>query len=75
MPIFEFKCNKCENEFETILFRSDDTVKCPDCGSEKVIKLLSTCSFKSSSSTGEVTSSAGSSACSSCSSGNCSTCH
>jgi len=75
MPIFEFKCNKCNHEFESILFRSDDMAKCPECGSKKVKKFLSACFFKSSSSTGEMTGSAGSSGCSSCSSGNCSTCH
>ena len=44
MPIFEFKCKKCGNTFETLCFRSsgEDKGPCPSCGSEESEKLLST---------------------------------
>ena len=40
MPIFEYSCNKCESEFE-LLVRSVDKPECPDCGSPKLDKLMS----------------------------------
>lgn len=45
MPIYEYKCTKCGNEFELIQKFSDEPVKkCPDC-SGKVEKLISQSSF------------------------------
>ena len=72
MPIYEFKCKKCNEEFEYLVFRSDDPVSCPDCKEASVERLMSACSFKSS---GDFSSSTASSGCSSCASKNCSTCH
>lgn len=43
MPIYEFSCETCSEEFE-ILVRSsnwEDEVECPSCGSGEVEKLLS----------------------------------
>ncbi|MBW1783556.1 MAG: zinc ribbon domain-containing protein [Deltaproteobacteria bacterium] len=74
MPIYEFKCSKCNEEFETIVFGSDDSVSCPRCKGEDVKRLMSTCGFKSKGSF-DFTPSSGSSSCSGCSSTNCSTCH
>ena len=44
MPLYEYECKKCEKKFETLvsLKDSDDSVKCPRCGSEETGKLLST---------------------------------
>ena len=72
MPIYEYRCKKCETEFECLVLGSDDDVSCPDCQAGRVERLMSACSFKSS---GNYSSSAGSSGCSTCSGGNCSTCH
>ncbi|THB80299.1 MAG: zinc ribbon domain-containing protein [Desulfobacteraceae bacterium] len=76
MPIYEFKCNQCEKNFETLVMGSM-TPECPDCNSEDLSRLLSACGFisKSSGPGGEVqtTTSAGS-ACGSCPSTNCSSC-
>ncbi|WP_045212099.1 FmdB family zinc ribbon protein [Desulfonatronovibrio magnus] len=80
MPIHEFCCNKCSTEFEELVFRESDPVNCPDCGSDRVAKLMSACKFKtggpivSGSPTASAPSSGGSSPCSGCSGGNCSTC-
>lgn len=75
MPIYEYRCIKCNNEFECLVFASDDSISCPDCKDEKVERLMSACNFKSSGSFPSSTGSAGSTACGSCASKNCSTCH
>ncbi|MBN1833795.1 MAG: zinc ribbon domain-containing protein [Deltaproteobacteria bacterium] len=72
MPIYEYKCQKCDGVFEHLVFRNDDPVFCPDCKDDCVERLMSACSFKSDSG---YSSSATSSGCASCSSKNCSTCH
>ncbi|HIJ36915.1 MAG TPA: zinc ribbon domain-containing protein, partial [Deltaproteobacteria bacterium] len=41
MPIYEFKCSDCSEEFETLVFRSDEQVACPQCHGEKVKRLMS----------------------------------
>lgn len=41
MPIFEYKCGACKHSFEHLVFKSDEKVPCPACGSEKVIRQLS----------------------------------
>jgi putative FmdB family regulatory protein len=40
MPLFEFACQKCEHNFEALVF-GDDKVECPECHSDKLRKLLS----------------------------------
>jgi putative FmdB family regulatory protein len=63
MPIFEYRCNKCNNKFE-ILHKSSvnqQEIICPNCNSTENQKLFSTFAstgFSSSSSSG-------------CESGNC----
>lgn len=44
MPIYEFKCNKCNNVFESLCFKSDgsDRGPCPRCGEDDSEKLMST---------------------------------
>ena len=71
MPIYEYKCTKCNKEFECLVLKGDDAICCPDCNDDCVERLMSTCSFKSS---GSFSSSGDSSACTACSSKNCSTC-
>lgn len=42
MPIFEFRCDKCGEEFERVVFASDeDQVACPQCGASETKKLMS----------------------------------
>ncbi len=41
MPIFEYKCNGCEEEFEELVTSSTEEVKCPKCGSSNIDKLFS----------------------------------
>lgn len=42
MPLFDFRCVDCKTEFEA-LCRNDraEGVKCPDCGGEKLSRLIS----------------------------------
>lgn len=70
MPIFEYHCTECKNDFE-VLVLSDQEVSCPVCKGKKVDKLLSTFSHKSK---GGFSSSTGSS-CSSCNATSCSACN
>ena len=47
MPIYEFKCLKCE-EFIELLFRNQDEeieIKCPSCESEDLERVLSATSY------------------------------
>lgn len=67
MPIFEYKCNKCCEDFEKLVF-GNQTVECPKCSSKDVKKKFSTFGMKG-------VGNPGSSGCSSCSGGSCSTCH
>ncbi len=53
MPMFEYQCQGCKNEFERLVFAGDkDKVDCPECGSSNVRKKMSATSFMSSSSSG-----------------------
>jgi putative FmdB family regulatory protein len=40
MPIFEYTCNACGNEFETLV-RGSETATCPSCSSEDLAKRFS----------------------------------
>lgn len=72
MPIFEYHCQSCEDDFEQIVFNAQTKVKCPHCKSSKVNKKISAFSFKSGS---KFVASSSSGGCGSCSSHHCSTCH
>ena len=46
MPIYEYRCDRCEHEFEREQRISDDPVKtCPECRSRRVKRLISQTSF------------------------------
>ncbi|MCX5907767.1 MAG: zinc ribbon domain-containing protein [Deltaproteobacteria bacterium] len=72
MPIFEYHCQGCENDFEQIVFNSKTKVKCPRCQGSKVKKKMSAFGIKSGS---KFTAASSSGGCSSCSGHHCSTCH
>jgi putative FmdB family regulatory protein len=77
MPIYEYECDKCQVQFETLVFRSDESVQCPACGSDGVQRMMSVCGFKSGGDKGVASSRMGSgaSSCAGCSGGSCSSCH
>ena len=46
MPIYEFKCSKCEEFFEVIVMGSDDKdICCPKCKSEEFERVVSATNF------------------------------
>ena len=46
MPIYEYRCDKCEHEFEREQRITADPVKtCPECKSRRVKRLISQTSF------------------------------
>ncbi|WP_147822263.1 FmdB family zinc ribbon protein [Salidesulfovibrio onnuriiensis] len=83
MPIFEYVCEKCGNEFEELVFDRNEHPPCPKCQSVQTSKLMSAVRSKVGSgaaggeSQGEAPSTpstSSSSPCAGCSGGNCSTC-
>ncbi|ACN17279.1 conserved hypothetical protein [Desulforapulum autotrophicum HRM2] len=46
MPIYEYRCERCNATFEKLIFKGEENrVKCPECGSKAVKKLMSAASF------------------------------
>lgn len=73
MPIYEFHCEKCDTDFEYLIFGSDKP-ECTRCNSKKVTKLMSAASFVSKGDSGQTMSSSAGSSCSGCSAGSCAGC-
>jgi putative FmdB family regulatory protein len=46
MPLFDYACGNCENEFELLVLRKAEP-KCPSCGSSNLEKKLSLSAVKS----------------------------
>ncbi|MDR1085574.1 MAG: zinc ribbon domain-containing protein [Deltaproteobacteria bacterium] len=79
MPIYEFKCLQCGQEFETLVRRSQKTVICPGCGGGKCEKWLSSFRCGGGSGSSDVSqsysgASSSGSGCGSCSSSSCAGC-
>ncbi|MEW6675887.1 MAG: zinc ribbon domain-containing protein [Nitrospirota bacterium] len=69
MPIYEYKCNNCGEDFERLVF-GNQKVNCPKCSSDDIKKKFSTFGMS-----GVEKPFAGSSlSCTSCSKSTCSTC-
>ena len=43
MPIYEYACQRCKGQFQTLLMRADDEkeLACPTCGSRRLNRLIS----------------------------------
>ncbi len=48
MPIYEYVCNKCKADFEELVLSQREQVACPECGSKRVKRAMSSFSFASS---------------------------
>ncbi len=44
MPVYEFECEECGKRFEELTAAGTKSLACPDCGSERTRRLLSTVS-------------------------------
>ncbi len=75
MPIYEYHCDKCEKDFEYLVFGSDKPA-CPTCENPDVRKLMSAAGFISKDGSGQtVKVPAGGSSCGGCAATSCATCH
>lgn len=78
MPIYEYTCGDCGNEFEELVFGQDETPACPKCQSVQTRKRMSCCSFKNGgpgAAPAKGPAASGGGGCAGCSGGSCSTCH
>ncbi len=74
MPIYEFRCNKCDNVFEELCSLSNvSSIVCPKCKDNNIERLISLFAMSSGSRSSE-SSSYGKSSCRSCSATSCKTC-
>lgn len=71
MPIYEYRCSSCGEDFEELVLSQSSAINCPKCHGCEVSKLMSAFAFKSNE---KFVSSSGSSGCGTCSTHNCSTC-
>jgi putative FmdB family regulatory protein len=73
MPIYEYHCEKCGEDFEYLVFGSDKP-ECSLCQSKKVTKLMSPCGFISKGAGGQTVSASAGSGCTGCAAGSCTGC-
>ena len=75
MPIYEFKCSKCDHFFEVIVMGSgkDETVVCPECQSAEFERVVSTANFAMGGSSGPNAAKGVTTQERNCSSGSCTT--
>jgi len=45
MPIYEFKCSKCEEVFELLLLKEDEVGACKKCGSGEFERIMSSTNY------------------------------
>ena len=74
MPIYEYRCEKCESDFEQLIrsSRSDSAARCPSCGTTDVQRKLSLFGMASRDAAGKRTSAT--SGCSTCRASSCAGC-
>ncbi len=47
MPIYEYRCNRCEHRLEMLQKINEKPAKtCPECGQDSLLKLVSAAAFK-----------------------------
>jgi len=73
MPIYEYRCEDCGQEFESLVLGSE-TPECVKCSGKNVNKLMSACGFVSKGSGGQTVGSSAGSSCAGCSASSCAGC-
>ena len=71
MPIYEYHCAGCGENFEELVLSRSPAVNCPKCHGSKIDKLMSAFAFKASE---KFVSSSNTSGCNTCATHNCSSC-
>lgn len=71
MPIYEYHCRGCGENFEELVLSKSSVITCPKCHGSEVEKLMSATSLTSN---GKNAGSSSGSSCSSCSATSCSSC-
>ena len=74
MPLFDFVCRSCGNEFEALVMGSSKP-RCPECNSEDLAKQMSVFAHRTGGESSSSGSSGSGSGCGGCTSSNCSSCH
>jgi putative FmdB family regulatory protein len=74
VPIYEYNCENCGDDFECLVFRTDEPVTCPKCGKGGPKKKMSSFGFSVGYKSGSSSNSSSGSGCAGCSSSNCSSC-
>lgn len=77
MPIYEYNCKDCNNDFEKIVRDKSQSIVCPKCGGSNIVKKYSVFGFcsKTESGSSKFVSSSGKSSCSVCSATSCASCN
>lgn len=73
MPIYEYHCEECGDDFECLVLGREKVV-CRSCRSSRIRKRISACGFVSKGAGGQTVKKAAGSSCGSCSAGSCSGC-
>ncbi len=71
MPIYEYHCSSCGEDFEELVLSQSSAINCPKCHGSEVEKLMSAFAFKANEKDVSISNKSG---CSSCATHNCSTC-
>jgi putative FmdB family regulatory protein len=75
MPIYEYKCDECNEAFEYLVMTGKGPEGCPACKGKQIKRMMSACGFVSKGSGGEtVSTSASTSSCSGCAASSCAGC-
>ena len=80
MPMFEYRCLDCGEEFEELVRSVDEQVECEACDSENIQRKMSTFAAHTTTRTlgslppGAMAAGGGGSKCSGCSGGDCASC-
>ncbi len=75
MPIYEYHCDTCSQNFEYLVMGQSEPQECQLCNGKDIQRLMSACGFFSKGGGGEtVRAAAGTSACGSCTASSCSSC-